>query len=140
MMTSGLGGLTAQFVGWGGCFLDYDNDGDLDILMSTINEAPHLLRNDGGNRQHWLKVVPIRNDTGMVALGATVAVKAGGLSQVQPVLAVNGYLVSNDPRPHFGLGEATKADRVEITWPDGRKQVLENIPANQVLKVPSAPK
>jgi hypothetical protein len=100
-----------------------------------LNEAPHLLRNDGGSHLNWLKVVPVRKDTGMVAIGATVTVRANGMQMLQPVMGVNGYLVSNDPRPHFGLGKATKADSVEIRWPDGKKQVLENVPANQILTV-----
>ncbi len=124
-----------KHVGRGTAFGDFDNDGDLDILMFTISESPHLLRNDGGNQQHWLKVVPVRKDTGMVAIGATVTVKAKGLTMVEPVIAVNGYLTSSDPRPHFGLGQATKADSVEIVWPDGKKQILENVAANQILKI-----
>ena len=114
-----------KYVGRGAAFADFDNDGDIDILMNTINEPPRLLRNDGGNRQNWLKVVPVRKDTGMVAIGATVTVKANGLTMVQPVIAVNGYLTSSDPRPHFGLGKADKAESVEILWPDGKKQVLD---------------
>jgi hypothetical protein len=126
-----------KFVGRGAAFADFDNDGDLDILMNAINDTPHLLRNDGGNRQHWLKVVPVRRDTGMVAIGATVTIKASDRTQIQPVIAVNGYLTSSDPRPHFGLGTAAKADTVEILWPDRQKQVLNNVPANQTLKVTS---
>ncbi len=122
-------------VGRGAAFGDFDNDGDIDIVMNTIQNAPHLLRNDGGNRQSWLKVVPVRSDTGMVALGATVTVTAHGLAMVQPVIAVNGYLTSSDPRPHFGLGKASQADAVEIAWPNGRKQRLEHVPANQILNV-----
>jgi hypothetical protein len=57
---------------------------------------------------------------------------------VEPVIAVNGYLTSSDPRPHFGLGQATKADSVEIVWPDGAKQILENVAADQILKVQSS--
>jgi hypothetical protein len=114
---------------------DFDNDGDLDLIMNTINASPCLLRNDGGNQQSWLKVVPVRNDTGMVALGSTVTVKAGGSTQLQPVLAVNGYLTSSDPRPHFGLGKATLAESVEILWPDGQKQALTGVKANQILHV-----
>jgi hypothetical protein len=94
-----------------------------------------VLRNDGGNRQNWLKIVPVRQDTGMVALGGTVTVKANGMTQMQPVIAVNGYLTSSDPRPHFGLGRADKAESVEILWPDGKKQVLTDVKANQILKV-----
>ena len=58
---------------------------------------------------------------------------------VQPVVGVNGYLVSNDPRPNFGLGNAGSAESVEITWPDGRKQVLTNVKADQILQVTAAP-
>jgi len=85
--------------------------------------------------RHWLTVVPVRADTGMVSIGATVSVKAGGLTQVQPVIAVNGYLTSSDPRPHFGLGSADKAESVEIVWPDGKKQILTDVKANQILQV-----
>jgi hypothetical protein len=124
-----------KYVGRGAAFADFDNDGDIDVLMNVLNGTPRLLRNDGGNRQNWLKVVPVRKDTGMVALGGTVTVKAGGLTMVQPVAAVNGYLTSSDPRPHFGLGKAAQAESVEILWPDGQRQVLKNVAANQILKL-----
>jgi hypothetical protein len=124
-----------KFVGRGAAFADFDNNGNIDILMNTINDIPHLLRNEGGNHNHWLKVVPVRKDTGMVAIGAKVTVKANGLSMIQPVIAVNGYLTSSDPRPHFGLGKAEQADTVEVVWPDGKKQALTNVKANQILKV-----
>jgi hypothetical protein len=124
-----------KYVARGAACVDFDNDGYLDILVFCLNEGPHLLRNDGGTHLNWLKVVPVRKDTGMVAIGATVIVRANGMQMLQPVMGVNGYLVSNDPRPHFGLGKATKADSVEIRWPDGKKQVLENVPANQILTV-----
>jgi hypothetical protein len=123
-------------VGRGAAFADFDNDGDLDILMSTINDTPHLLRNDGGNQlNQWLKLVPVRKDTGMVAIGATVTVKANGMTMIQPVVAVNGYLTCSDPRPHFGLGKAERAESVEIRWPDGKKQVLLDVKAGQILRV-----
>lgn len=124
-----------KFVGRGAAFGDYDNDGDMDILVMNINESPRLLRNDGGNRQNWLKVVPRRADTKMVAIGSVVTVTVGSLRMVQPVIAVNGYLSSCDPRPHFGLGQAEKADKVEIRWPDGHVQQLKDVSANQFLEV-----
>jgi enediyne biosynthesis protein E4 len=127
-----------KYVGRGAAFADFDNDGDLDILMNVLDDTPRLLRNDGGNRRNWLKVVPVRSDTGMVALGSTVTVKAGTLTMIQPAMGVNGYLTSSDPRPHFGLGSATQAESVEVLWPDGRKRVLQNVPANQVLHVKPA--
>jgi enediyne biosynthesis protein E4 len=103
--------------------------------MNVLDGTPRLLRNDGGNRRNWLMVVPLQEDTGMVALGGTVTVRANALTMIQPVLGVNGYLTSSDPRPHFGLGNATQAESIEILWPDGKKRVLKNVPANQVLKV-----
>jgi hypothetical protein len=124
-----------KYVGRGAAFADFDNDGDIDLLMNVLNDTPRLLRNDGGNQLNWIKIVPIRSDSGMVALGATVAVKANGLTMIQPVVAVNGYLTSSDPRPHFGLGRADRAELAEIRWPDGRKQTLMDVKANQILKV-----
>jgi hypothetical protein len=128
--------FSKKFVGRGAAFADFNNDGNIDILMNAINDSPHLLRNDGGNHHNnWLKVVPLRKDTGMVAIGGTVIVKSNGTAMVQPVVAVNGYLTSSDPRPHFGLGKATKADSVEIRWPDGKVQVLTDVKVNQILKI-----
>jgi hypothetical protein len=122
-----------KYVGRGAAFADFDNDGDLDILMSVIADSPRLLRNDGGNGNHWLKVAPMLK-TGMIAIGGTVTVRVNGMQMMQPVLAVNGYLTSSDPRPHFGLGKAEQAESVEIVWPDGKKQSFENVKANQILK------
>lgn len=124
-----------KHVGRGAAFADFDNDGDLDILVNALNETPHLLRNDGGNRLNWLKVVPVRPDTGAVAIGATVTVKANGLTIIQPAIGVNGYLTSSDQRPHFGLGTASQADLVEIAWPNCPKTTLRNVKANQILKL-----
>jgi hypothetical protein len=71
----------------------------------------------------------------MLVLGGTVTVKANGMTLVQPVIAVNGYLTSSDPRPHFGFGQARQAESVEIAWPNGGKSVVRNVAANQILKV-----
>jgi hypothetical protein len=124
-----------KYVGRGAAFADFDNDGDLDILMNVLDDVPRILRNDSGNRRNWLKVVPLCADSGMVALGSTVTVKAGSLTMIQPVLGVNGYLTASDPRPHFGLGDATLAESVEILWPNGQKQAIASVKANQILKI-----
>ncbi len=133
--------FSRKFVGRGAAYADFDNDGDLDVLMNVLNDTPRLLRNDSGNSAHWLKIVPVRKDTGMVALGTMLTVTVNGLKMIQPALGVNGYLTSSDPRPHFGLGKAEQADSVEVRWPDGTRQRLENVRANQILRItPEAPK
>jgi hypothetical protein len=123
-----------KYVARGAAVVDFDNDGHPDIVVCVANDRPHVLRNDGGAGS-WLKVVPRRKDTGAIALGSTVTVKARGLTMIQPVIGVNAYVSSGDPRPNFGLGRADHADSVEILWPDGEKQVLTNVPARQILQV-----
>lgn len=123
-----------KFVGRGAAAADFDNDGNIDIVVNTINGPPCVLRNKG-TAGKWLKVVPIRKDSGAVALTTMVKVTAGALSMTMPAIGVNGYLAGNDVRPHFGLGQASKADTVEIRWPDGTRQVFHDVPANQIFKV-----
>ena len=108
---------------------DYDNDGDLDLLVTNVAAAPNLLRNDGGNRQHWLTI-----QLGNTAQHARVAVTAGGQRQVKEHQSGGSYLASSDPRLHFGLGEATEAT-VEIRWSDGALQKIEAVAADQILHV-----
>jgi hypothetical protein len=122
-------------VGRGSTWADYDNDGDVDILIVNLNSTAVLLRNDGGNRNGWLQVRPMMPGGKSDAVGARVTVATGSLQQVREAVAVMGYLSQGDPRTHFGLGSASRADWVEIRWPDRSVQRIENVPANQVLTV-----
>ena len=117
----------------GAAAADWDNDGDLDLLTTTVAGRPRLLRNDGGNRQHWVELLLVgagQRD----ALGARVTVTAGGARQVRERQSGGSYLSSHDPRLHFGLGRATKAD-IAIRWPDGQVQTLAAVDANQIVRV-----
>jgi len=114
---------------------DYDNDGDLDVLVINLNARPRLLRNQGGNGRSWLMIDARLAGTQSVALGARIKVTSGALEQIRDLIPVTGFLSQADPRCHFGLGSASQADQVEIRWPDGRTTQLSNVPANQLLKL-----
>ena len=118
-----------------GCaFGDFDNDGDLDILITNLNEAPSLLRNDVLPRNHWLKVKLIGVKSNRSAIGARVVLKAGAAIQTQEVQSQSSFLSCNDQRLHFGLGEAVKAE-LRIRWPSGEWQTVPDVPANQLVSV-----
>ena len=127
--------FSQKYVGRGAAHGDYDNDGDMDLLVVNLNDSPRLLRNDGGNRQNWLSVVPKLPGSNRDAVGARVTVKCGSLIQIEEIAPVRGYLSQGDPRAHFGLATATAADAVEIRWPDGTISRLADVPANQFLTV-----
>jgi hypothetical protein len=122
-----------------GCaFGDFDNDGDMDVLVMNMHEAPTLLRNEyntptrkGAN--HWLKIKLVGAQSNRSAIGSQVRLKIGGRIQVQEVSSQASYYSHNDERLHFGLGAQTKADQIEIRWPSGQTEILSNIPANQII-------
>jgi hypothetical protein len=119
----------------GAAFGDFDNDGDVDVLVANCNEAPVLLRNDGGNQQHWLTVRCVGRRSNRDSIGARVKLTAGGKTQIQGVAGGGSYLSSSDRRLHFGLGSSTVVDQIEIQWPSGKSQVLRGIAADQFLRV-----
>lgn len=122
-------------VGRGSAVGDLDNDGDLDLLVLNLNGKPRLFRNDGGNGHNWLMIRCIGTTGNRDAIGARIRVTIGDLTQTRDIRSSSGYLSQSDPRAHFGLGDSTKVDRVEISWPGGRTQILKNVAANQVLTV-----
>jgi hypothetical protein len=124
-----------KYVGRGSTWGDYDNDGDIDLLVVHLNAPARLLRNDGGNRNNWLKVEARLPGGRREAIGARVTVTRRGARQVADVVGVMGYLSQGDTRPHFGLGRDEKADSVAILWPDGTRQVMKDVPANRIVRV-----
>jgi enediyne biosynthesis protein E4 len=116
---------------------DIDNDGDIDLLVVDAAGAPLLLRNESGNRRHWLTVRALtaqRRD----AIGARITITAGGRRQVAEVRPGASFLATNDPRVHFGLGEADRVERLQIRWPDGRVEERRDLSANQFMTLVEA--
>jgi enediyne biosynthesis protein E4 len=127
-------GITETHSSRGVAFGDFDNDGDMDILVINLNEPPSLLRNDVTGNNRWLKVLLIGVASNRSAIGAQVVAAYGGRKQAQAVLAQSSYLSVNDRRLHFGLGAATAAD-LEIRWPSGHVEKIAAVPADQLVTV-----
>jgi len=194
MMTSGVGALTAQYVGWGSNFLDQDNDGKLDamvangdphhmvgweslllenqgdgtftdaadkggaffrtkirargsfvldfdndgrvdVLMTAMGDRVFLLRNRDSSANHSLTLDLQGTKSNRDGFGARITVTAGGQRQSTEARCPAAFLGSSDRRIHFGLGANKLVDKIEIKWPSGTVQTLNNVPANQILKV-----
>ena len=123
--------------GRGAAVLDYDNDGDMDIIVSHVDlqASPALLRNDDSNENHWLGITLLRSNGSPAWPGAKVTITTGEKKQVLIHQPGNAYLSFSDQRVHAGLGTYTQADRIEIDWPDGTRDVFDNIPSDQYLKI-----
>ena len=126
--------IAARHCSRGCAFGDFDNDGDVDILIVNLNEPPSLLRNDVTGDGHWLKIKLVGMKSNRSAIGARVTARYAGKTQVQEVLSQSSFYSANDPRLHFGLGAATTAD-LEIRWPNGGREVLARVAANRFLTV-----
>ena len=114
---------------------DYDNDGDLDAVVSNNGEAPLLLRNEGGNRNNWVGLRLVATKSNPSAVGAVITWQAGAFRRSRLKTAGGSYLASHDPREVLGLGAATKAEAVEIRWPSGTIDKLTNLPLNTYVTV-----
>jgi hypothetical protein len=114
---------------------DFDNDGDLDLLAGNVADTPDLLRNDGGNRNHSLLVRTTGSKSNRDGIGARLKLTVGGKILMREMKAGSSYLAQNDMRVHFGLGQSVRADRLEVRWPSGTVDTIENIDANQIITV-----
>ncbi len=127
-------GIAALHDSRGAAFGDFDNDGDLDVLIVNINESPSLLRNDLGGENHWLQVRLSGAKSNRSAIGARVTARYGGRQQVQEVLSQSSYYSSNDRRLHFGVGQAVEVD-LEVRWPSGRRQQFAGVAADRLVRI-----
>jgi len=119
----------------GAAFGDLDNDGKIDIVVSVLNGEPQLLMNRSPNHNHWiiLKLVGVADNRD--GLGTKVKLTTANGVQCNEATTAVGYNSSSDKRVYFGLGSATVVDRIELAWPTGVKQVLENVKADQILTI-----
>ena len=141
---SGLSGpgITDERPSRGMAVGDYDNDGDIDVFVNNMGETPSLLKNQGGSRQAFLSLVLVGTKSNRNGIGAKVTLTAGGRKQFSEVRSGSSFMSHNDFRLHFGLANLSEVERIEIYWPSGIRQVIENVKMNQFLQVvePSAEK
>jgi len=128
-------GLAVERSFRGAAFADYDDDGDVDVLVTALDEAPLLLRNDGPFAGHALRLRLVGKRSNRDGVGARVEVVAGGRRVVRERTGGGSYLSASDPRLHVGLGAATRAERVEVRWPSGVRQVLTDVPAGGLVVI-----
>jgi enediyne biosynthesis protein E4 len=127
-------GFALEKVGRGLVSGDIDNDGDLDLLVTNNGQTADLLRNDGAGG-HALLVRLVGTQSNRDGIGVRLRLTAGGRTQLREVKAGSSYLGQNDVRQHFGLGDVTRAERLEVRWPSGRVDVVPDPPVDVILSV-----
>ena len=129
-------GITEKFSSRGAAFGDYDNDGDIDALVLNMNDPPSLVRNDGGNKQNWIKLKLVGTQCNRTAIGARVRVTTGKHTQMDEVHSGDSVMSQSDLRLHFGVGDTTTIDVIEVKWPTTQKlEVFKQVKANQILTI-----
>jgi hypothetical protein len=129
-------GIAEHYSSRGAAFGDFDNDGDIDVLVFNMNDVPSLLRNDGGNQQNWIKLKLIGTKCNRTAIGARVRVATGKHIQMDEVHSGTSVMSQSDLRLHFGLGQSEIIDVIEVKWPTTQKiEKFTNVQANQILTI-----
>jgi hypothetical protein len=128
-------GLAVKKVSRGLAVADYDNDGDLEIVVTNMNDSPDLLRHTRKNPHHSVLVKTVGTRSNRDGIGARVTVAAGDLTQYDEVRSGGSYLSSSDLRLHFGLGTAKTIDRLEVRWPSGQVDMARNVAADHIVTI-----
>jgi hypothetical protein len=129
-------GVSERFCSRGAAYGDYDNDGDVDVLVLNVNDPPSLLRNDGGNANNWILMKLVGTECNRSAIGARVRVVTGGHAQIDEVHSGGSVMSQSDLRLHFGLGRAEVVDSIEVRWPTTQKvETFAGVKANQMLTI-----
>ena len=123
-------GIAQQKSSRGAAFGDFDNDGDVDVLVMNMGDIPSLLKNDLSSSNHWIQLRLEGSKSNRSAIGATVRIEVAGQVQTQSVLGQSSYVSQNDFRLHFGLGLATRVDRINVRWSSGTTEQFPAVPAD----------
>jgi enediyne biosynthesis protein E4 len=135
-VTSASGeGATTPHSSRGAAFGDFDNDGDVDLLVMNMNEPPSLLRNEYAGKNHWIELQLEGSASNRTAIGALVTLKVNGRSSTRAVLSQSSYYSHDDVRLHFGLGSSDIAQSIVIRWPSGSLQSLVDVKGDRVVKI-----
>ena len=119
----------------GAAFCDYDNDGDVDILINSVNGRPELLRADSSNQNNWIKIKTVGVKSNRNGIGARIKCITEDGTQIDEVRSGGSYYSQNDLRVHFGLGKNQRVKTIEIQWPSGQVDILNNLTVNQLITV-----
>jgi hypothetical protein len=138
-ITASLGpAINRPIMGRGAAYLDLDGDGDLDVAVGTLAGPALLFRNEGGNRQHWLRVRAAGTKSNRSGIGAVVRVTTASGTQWQAVHSGSSYASQSELALTFGLGQEARASRIEVEWPSGTKQSFTDVAADQSLNIDEA--
>ena len=127
--------LVKQQVSRGTAFGDLDNDGDIDVVISNLNDYPVILWNVMKNTNNWFIIKLVGTSDNHSAVGTRVKIEINQQIQIREVKSGSGYLSQSDLRLHFGLGQAKQIDQLEIRWPNGTIRQFNQVPSNQILTV-----
>ncbi|MBI1926240.1 ASPIC/UnbV domain-containing protein [Candidatus Poribacteria bacterium] len=128
-------GIDLMSDGRGMTYLDYDLDGDLDVIVVNHRQPATFLRNDCGQKNNWLQVDLVGTKSNRQGVGARLTVRTGTKRQMREVRAGGGFLQSNSVPEGFGLGKATRVDELTIRWPSGIVQTVKEVPVNRMIRV-----
>jgi hypothetical protein len=124
-----------KFVGRGSAVGDYDNDGDQDILVLNLNDRPCLYSNVSESEGNWIMIQLTGTKSNRDAIGSKLTITINGKSQTRWRMSNSGYLSQSDHRIHFGVGDNEKIDKIEIRWPTGKTETLNDVKVNQIIKI-----
>jgi enediyne biosynthesis protein E4 len=128
-------GFSVPHLARGVAFVDFDNDGFMDVVVANDGEAPLLLHNSGGDHNHFVNFKLVGVKSNRDGIGARVRVVAGGLPQIREIQSGGSYMSQSDLRANFGLGKATRVDSVDVTWPSGERQVFKDLDVDKFYRV-----